>query len=405
MGNVKTYVGQDGAKQLYRRIKAIIARITGYRKVDGTGADNYPDVATPDTRIIYLVKIPDIVGEDKYKEWIWDVSEQGVGQWDCIGSTSVVENAWKQWSEDNGSSGLSDSVDQSNTSVYLGPANILNRLNSYALGSGNSATTTDETDYSDTDVVLIGSDNSARNAANAYQLGRDNSVTGNNLAYADKYPYSLAMNLGRNNIITGEGLNLGKNNIAENFGVTLGQYDKAYHGSVAIGNKITSSYGSIAIVNGDAEPDGVSEILSLNVSGKLYPAEKVKANVWPTYGTAATKLKEDGKYHWVEAISWPSGVYWYCYVNNELRQYLVTRNGCSSYGKYTGYFDDNGNFIASSDPSHNVHTYTIITQVNKADGTSVSTSFYASVNDSNSAITTSHKSLYVGGYSGEVPDG
>jgi hypothetical protein len=405
MANEKVYVGEIGAKELYRRIKRLINNFGGFEEAEGTGADNHPSVLNPSTKIIYLVPIDSSTEPNKFTEWYYHIDETTqVASWEKLGVTNYVENSWKHWSEVNGST----SADSTGTSVYIGKNNTItdgSDGNHYVIGANNSITFNDGTDYTGTYVSLFGQNNTATNAANAYQLGRDNRVTGNNLAYADKYPYSLAMNLGRNNIITGEGLNLGKNNIAANFGVTLGQDDKAYHGSVAIGNRITSSYGSIAIGNGDSEPDAMTEILSLNVGGKFYPAEKIKANVWPTYAHAATKLMPDGKYHWVEAISWPSGVYWYCYVNNELGQYLVTRNGGSSSGRYTGYFDDNGNFIASSDPSHNIHTYTIITQVRKADRTDVSTSFYASLDDSNHAITTSYKSLYVGGYSGEVPDG
>jgi hypothetical protein len=185
MANEKVYVGEDGAKELYRRLKELLGRITGYRKVPGTGNDNHPDVATPDTRIIYLVKIPEIVGEDKYKEWIWEVPSQGEGNWDCIGSTSTVENAWKQWSEDNGSSATGDAngksiyVGPSNTivgydDVVIGKANTVTSYGTHVLGASNTIVGTGNTDLHHS--VVIGHSNKVKGLYQVNVFGYDNKI-------------------------------------------------------------------------------------------------------------------------------------------------------------------------------------------------------------------------------------
>jgi len=140
--------------------------------------------------------------------------------------------------------------------VNIGWYNSLTRDNTILIGHTNSASFDDDTDYSNTYVTSIGQTNTATNAANAYQLGRDNTITGNNLASAALYPHSLSVNIGRNNTITGEGFNLGKDNTADTFGLTLGQGISASGGSVSIGRSLTdvshltgttASGGSVAI--------------------------------------------------------------------------------------------------------------------------------------------------------------
>lgn len=339
-------------------IDEALKKITSYKKVPGTGDDNHPDVARPSTKVFYIVKVAGAGQPDAYKEWIWNQPEDGLGSWECVGDTTDEKSSWKRWSESHGSAG-------GDQSVYI--------------GQRNSADTSDPT----------------------YNIGNDNIVTGTN-SDAD---VPLAMNLGAKNTINGEGLNLGKHNISERFGVTLGQGNHANHGSIAVGNKMRASYGSIAIGNGDMLPDGAQILLSMMVDGKAYPTEKIKANVWPIYPKATVVRLSDEKYHWVEVIPWPNNVYWQCIVNNELGQYLVTRNGWSTSGRYTGYFDDNSNFIASSDPAHNIHTYAKVTSAYTANGGRVSTSFYASLDEHNDVIATNTMVRFVGGYSGEIPDG
>ena len=109
----KVYVGQEGAQELYRRVKSLIPAVDqeldensanpisnsavtnafkkfgGFRKVNGTGADNHPDVQNPDTKVIYLVEDPNAPEPDHFYEWIWEVPAEGNPIWRCIGTATV----------------------------------------------------------------------------------------------------------------------------------------------------------------------------------------------------------------------------------------------------------------------------------------------------------------------------
>jgi hypothetical protein len=112
MASELVYVSKEGIQELYARIREIIpseviiddvldiesgnaisnravtaaiGNLTGFKVSYGTGPDNHPDEEHPDNRTLYLVKIDDASGEDKYKEWIYSVDDT----WECIGSTSV----------------------------------------------------------------------------------------------------------------------------------------------------------------------------------------------------------------------------------------------------------------------------------------------------------------------------
>lgn len=113
MANEKVYTGKIGAQELYKRLKGLIPAVDdelnieslnpisnhavtealrnfgGFKKVNGTGEDNHPDVDDPSPKIIYLVEVPGTPEPDHSKEWIWDVSG-GTGVWSCIGTTSLV---------------------------------------------------------------------------------------------------------------------------------------------------------------------------------------------------------------------------------------------------------------------------------------------------------------------------
>ena len=50
----------------------------------------YPDVSTPNPKMIYLVLDSSAPQPDQYKEWIWVLTETpDVYEWKCIGDTSV----------------------------------------------------------------------------------------------------------------------------------------------------------------------------------------------------------------------------------------------------------------------------------------------------------------------------
>lgn len=246
-----------------------IGDLTGFQVVNGTGADNHPDVETPNTRTIYLVKIDGLSVEDKYKEWIYSVPGQGEPSWECIGSTGV--DSWKQWSMLHGSSG-------SDSSVFIGEDNALPRALSYALGIGNTAVSTDDTDYSGTDVLLLGSGNTATNAAYAYQLGHSNTVTGNSLYHVTEqqpdYPLA-AVNIGTRNAVSAEGINIGKLNTAGNFGISIGEGVDSADAGIAIGrsfrnqnvpNEKTYAAGSSVAIGNNAFAEGSAVSISC-VSG------------------------------------------------------------------------------------------------------------------------------------------
>ena len=348
MANEKIYVGKEGAKALYKRLKQQIANITTYQKVTNTTPDGVPVVTNPNTRTIYLVKDTSVVGDDKYKEWIWNSTDD----WECIGTTSIPENAWKQWSEDNGSSGDGDSV-------YIGKNNVLGRDESFVLGQSNTVTVTDNTDYTDTDIVEIGTSNSATNAANAYQLGRENTVTDNNLANKLNYPHSMALNLGRNNAITGEGVNVGKDNVATRFGITLGQKNDASDMGIAIGENLKVKTSGVAIGLGQHHKLTMSSFPSLRVGNNYYPIGEIRPRTTPAdfhyYSALAFK---DSKVIQVYPINGN------CYINTAKKAMYYVPDGVDISTNYlgTGYIDDNGQYVITSTvpPGKDRYDFTIL---------------------------------------------
>lgn len=347
-------------------IDEALKRITSYKRVPGTGEDNRPDEPRPSTKVIYIVKVDGASQPDTYKEWIWNQPVDGVGNWECIGGTSDDANSWKRWSENRGSTGEGESV-------YLGVNDVANRDETYVLGKGNTVSVTDETDYTSTDVVEIGSENTATDAANTYQLGRENTVTGNNLANKEQYPHSMAMNLGRNNSITGEGVNIGKDNVSSTFGVTVGQRNQATDASIAIGEDVNSYHGSISI--GHGKPSGNSDtlpMLSMTVNGEEIPAQKIKLDLdeYTYYARASVFKTASNTYEWGE-IGESSTRVTLC-ENKALNTYLVVGD-TMTYSTVTGYFDSNGNFVSSTDPSYDIKEYNHITATN-----SIPVDFYCS---------------------------
>jgi len=298
MANDKVYVGEEGAKELYRRIKGSIP----------------------------------------------------------------AANSWKQWSEEHESSGTGNSV-------YLGESNVLTRNDAYSLGKGNTATITDNTDYTNTDVVMLGSSNSATNAANAYQIGRENTITGNNLANKLTYPHSMAVNMGRNNAITGEGVNIGKDNVATTFGINIGQNNTAANASCAIGQLVNTDDASIAMGNGRlaSQIPTVYGVPSLLVNNKYEHVEQFKVNKsYELYDYAVVaKNPDSNQYEWAHV----QNTYVEIYPNFELGQYLVSWGSASYSGtRYIGYFDENGQFVSSDDPSKDIHEYVLMTTVGNPSG-------------------------------------
>lgn len=403
MANEKIYVGKDGAQELYRHIKGLIPTVDdgdtlledshnpvssrvvynalknfgGFEPAEPTGEDNHPYVDNPSTKIIYLVELPDSPNPDHYMEWIW--SQQG--EWKCIGDVSkLTVDSWKQWSVEHGSTAEADNEN----AVFIGPNNTIDRDDTYVLGDNNTVTTTDETDYTDTDVVAIGTDNTATNAANTYQLGRENSVSGNNLAYKDKYPHSMALNLGRNNTITGEGINVGKDNKTERFGVTVGQGNTAHAGSYAMGNKMVSRNGSIALGNNDQTGNTTSvSVPTMIINGKKYPVCKFQ-KVEPTVVGRVCATKTGNTYSWIEVkTTVPQYNYYRWYKNEDLNKSILAFGGYSG-STVQGYFDGNEQFVPSTDAGSKIYLHLL--KVGNVSGPSVTVDFYASTNSSSAPI-------------------
>lgn len=114
MASDKVYVGEEGAKALYTRVKGLISGVAGDVSAieavipESAAADNQlvtesdlgefgyepaeadahgqPDVQNPSTHKIYLVEVPESPEPDQCTEWVWVESTQ---TWKCIGSTSV----------------------------------------------------------------------------------------------------------------------------------------------------------------------------------------------------------------------------------------------------------------------------------------------------------------------------
>lgn len=210
-----------------------LRRIHSYEMVGSTGDDKHPDVPTgsESNKILYVTK-PD------HTAWIWS-TDSADPRWICIGGAG---DSWKTWSEEHGSA-----ADGIENAVYIGPDNDIEREDSFVLGDGNTVKTTDNTDYSGTEVITIGLENTATNAAIAYQLGRHNSITGNNLANKQQHPNQLSMNLGDSNVINGEGINIGKCNTSTGFGITLGQNNTAQAGSLVLGSGNAGGLGSVVV--------------------------------------------------------------------------------------------------------------------------------------------------------------
>ena len=229
-----------------------LRRIHSYEMVGSTGGDKHPDVPTgsESSKILYVTK-PD------HTAWIWSTDSADPG-WICIGGAG---DSWKTWSEEHGSA-----ADGIENAVYIGPDNDIEREDSFVLGDGNTVKTTDNTDYSGTEVITIGLENTATNAAIAYQLGRHNTITGNNLAYKQLHPNQLSMNLGDSNTINGEGINIGKCNTSTGFGITLGQNNTAQAGSLVLGSGNAGGAGSVV----------VGKDITLNTAGSVLFGDRIR---------------------------------------------------------------------------------------------------------------------------------
>ena len=302
-------------------IDEALKNITSYKRVSGTGEDNHPDVARPSTKVFYIVKVDGSIQPDTYKEWIWNQPENDVGFWECVGTNSLLDNSWKQWSEDHGSTG-------GDQSVYIGQNN-----------------------QSDTE-------------APSYNLGDNNTTSGEP---AENAVNPIAVNIGINNSIDGEGFNLGKGNTSDSFGVTLGQRNTSHNAAIVIGEHNEADHGSIALGKRAVDLYN-SNYPALEIDGKFYPV--VVSDLAPStyHYTYRVGIDKDGIVQDISSQNSAKTLYDILY-NSDTHQILI--NGIEQdYLSFTdsrsarGYTDDNGNFVeteVSPDPEHPIRDYVVYT--------------------------------------------
>ena len=62
------------------------------QKVAGTGADSHPDVARPNTEVIYLVKSVSSGSSETYKQWMWTQPADAEGYWECVSDNTDLSD-------------------------------------------------------------------------------------------------------------------------------------------------------------------------------------------------------------------------------------------------------------------------------------------------------------------------
>lgn len=87
----------------------VVANFGSYTTANGTGADNHPDVSSPSTKTIYLVKDTSITAGDAYNEWI--CTNTATSAYELIGDTQVDLSDYYTTSETSGSQEIADALD------------------------------------------------------------------------------------------------------------------------------------------------------------------------------------------------------------------------------------------------------------------------------------------------------
>jgi uncharacterized protein (TIGR02145 family) len=206
MANTKVYVGKEGAQELYRIIKALIPAVDqelnenssnpisnsavtnafkkfgGYRKVNGIGADNHPDVQNPDPKVVYLVEDPNAPDPDHFYEWIWDVPTEGNPIWRCIGTTTMDLEDYYTKDESDAIFATKDDLptidehyapDSSNaqsgigvTEAVAGKADVSTTLAGYGISDAYTKTQADALLADKADIISDGTENNLISLAN-----------------------------------------------------------------------------------------------------------------------------------------------------------------------------------------------------------------------------------------------
>lgn len=299
-------------------IDEALKNIVSFKKVPGTGADGHPDVDRPDTRYMYIVKVDGAGQPDSYKEWIWTQPADAPGYWECVGDTADENSSWKRWSEFKGSTGRDESV-------YI--------------GQNNTSTSDSET----------------------YNFGHDNEISGEPTAGVEN---ALAMNLGSQNSIDGEGVNIGKDNTSDNFGITMGQKNAAHNAAIVLGENNEADKSSIALGKRAIEVPIHSKYPAIRINGKYYPVVKstLPYNTWVSTEKAAFDKNGTLINVWTTENGKTGHV---AHINMRTRKaffvQLVGFNGPIDNGEYVyGYTDDNGDFVETTtapDQEHPIERY------------------------------------------------
>ena len=122
-------------------LTAAIADFGGYKKATGTGADLHPDVASPDTHFVYLVKDTSSTAVDKYKEWICTDTTTNPPTWELIGDTTMDMDGYAQIPSGATDTHIvlfgptsSDELVDSGTTI----AQLTNKVESITIGAGSA---------------------------------------------------------------------------------------------------------------------------------------------------------------------------------------------------------------------------------------------------------------------------
>lgn len=78
---------KEGINGTIAALQQAVASFGSYTTAYGTGEDNHPDVAEPNTKTIYLVKDDTITSGDAYWEWI--CTDPATSAYELIGDTRV----------------------------------------------------------------------------------------------------------------------------------------------------------------------------------------------------------------------------------------------------------------------------------------------------------------------------
>lgn len=119
-------------------LQTAIADFGGFEEVNGTGADNHPDVANPSTKIIYLVEDSSATGDDKFKEWIYDSTNSS---WKLIGDTTMSMSGYAKIPSSKTAGNIveftsTDTLADSGKTV----ADLENVIESVSIGAGSTIT-------------------------------------------------------------------------------------------------------------------------------------------------------------------------------------------------------------------------------------------------------------------------